>query len=520
MLDRILLIDDSEEMEYQVRNCAGTLSSDVILEMYDPRCGLPEPSFNWSRYDLILLDFDLGLPKQNGLDWLVQLKRIRKLPPVIMLTAYGTKKLAAEALTRGADAFVEKDKLTPQLFSEALKTALENHSKMTLAQGSSPGGEEVTQMFSPEQMEKILSRPAPKEAATPLPDERKFEQTRAFTGVEIATLTGKHSGASTDSTLSKSEDAPSSSFTPAAKTGSPAVQTRVTGHTTNAHTPRAPAPARKTPGAEATIVIPGYTIIRKIGEGGMASIYLAERDDDKLKVVLKVLSMHSSMYEPGLLRRFMREYKLIAQIQHPNIVQIYERAFASNFAYIAMEYFSHGDLAERLKLEIDTRTAINYLHQITEGLGAAHAQGIVHRDMKPANILFRSPDSLAITDFGIAKDVESDTLIRKQLTMDGELMGTLYYISPEQIKGAEADRRSDIYSLGVIMYKMLTGKHPFVGASPTEVFEAHLHAPIPALPSQFASLQPLLDGLLAKDPDERFQSTDDLLMGLNWQEWS
>jgi serine/threonine-protein kinase PpkA len=235
-------------------------------------------------------------------------------------------------------------------------------------------------------------------------------------------------------------------------------------------------------------------------------------------VVLKVLNLENND-DSSLLRRFMREYKLIAQIQHPNIVQIYERAFASTFAYIAMEYFSHGDLAERLKRGLDSRTAINYLHQITEGLGAAHAKGIVHRDMKPANILFRSEDSLAITDFGIAKTVESDQL-KRQLTVDGALMGTLYYISPEQIMGKEADQRSDIYSLGVIMYKMLTGNHPYVGSSPTEVFEGHLSAPIPLLPEKFSSLQPLLDGLLAKDPDERFQSTDDLLMGLNWKEWS
>jgi serine/threonine-protein kinase PpkA len=250
----------------------------------------------------------------------------------------------------------------------------------------------------------------------------------------------------------------------------------------------------------------------------MASIYLAERDEDQLKVVLKVLSLNNND-DSSLLRRFMREYKLIAQVEHPNIVQIYERAFASSFAYIAMEYFSHGDLAERLKKGLDSRTAISYLHQITEGLGAAHAKGIVHRDMKPANILFRSEDNLAVTDFGIAKAAETDQL-QKQLTVDGALMGTLYYISPEQILGREADQRSDLYSLGVIMYKMLTGNHPYVGSTPTEVFEGHLNVPVPLLPEKFSSLQPLLDGLLAKDVDERFQSTEDLLMGLNWKEWN
>jgi tRNA A-37 threonylcarbamoyl transferase component Bud32 len=469
---------------------------------------------------LLLLDFDLGLPKQNGLDWLTLFKLNRKLPPVIMLTAYGTKKLQAEAMARGADGFMDKDKLTPQLFTDTVKTVLETRSKQAPAQGLQPG-DELTQAFSAGQMQKARGNAVPKNPpATPAPvDEKDFEQTRAFTGDEIASFTGKYRDQIAGSGTTPAGAAAAAPAT-VAKTATQAKSVPGAGRSATARTPHSPAAARKPQHADATITIPGYTIIKKIGEGGMASIFLAERDDDKLKVVLKVLSMQSSMYEPGLLRRFMREYKLIAQIQHPNIVQIYERAFASNFAYIAMEYFSFGDLAERLKLQIDTKTAINYLHQITEGLGAAHAQGIVHRDMKPANVLFRSPDSLAITDFGIAKDVESENLVQKQLTMDGELMGTLYYISPEQILGADADRRSDIYSLGVIMYKMLTGKHPYVGSNPTEVFEGHLNSPIPALPPQFASLQPLLDGLLAKDPDERFQSTDDLLMGLNWQEWS
>ena len=518
MLNRILLIDDSEDVEYQVRNCATAMSSDVILEMYDPRCGLPEATFNWSRYDLLLLDFDLGLPKQNGLDWLKLFKQNRKLPPVIMLTAYGTKKLKAEALARGADGFMEKDNLTPQLFSETVRNMLETRSKSGPVQGLLPG-DELTQAFSTEQMLKARGNALEKNTGTTQSQEKEYEQTRAFTGDEISSFTGRHRDKN-DGRGTTPAGAAAVSPATGEKNASQTKSVSGAARTATARTPHSPAAARKTPSAPAAIVVPGYTIISKIGEGGMASIYLAERDDDKLKVVLKVLSMQSSMYEPGLLRRFMREYKLIAQIQHPNIVQIYERAFASNFAYIAMEYFSYGDLAERLKLQIDTRTAINYLHQITEGLGAAHAQGIVHRDMKPANILFRSPDSLAITDFGIAKDVESETLIKKQLTMDGELMGTLYYISPEQILGAHADRRSDIYSLGVIMYKMLTGKHPYVGSNPTAVFEGHLNSPVPMLPPQFASLQPLLDGLLSKDPDERFQSTDDLLMGLNWQEWS
>jgi tRNA A-37 threonylcarbamoyl transferase component Bud32/DNA-binding response OmpR family regulator len=493
MLQRILIIDDAEDIEFLVRFCTHAYWPDAILEMYDPRCGLPEKSFNWSRYDLLLLDYELGLTGQNGLDWLAQLVKDDHLPPVIMLTGYASDKLAKKALDSGIDGFLDKNTLTPETFSNTVNSIFTAIKQGNRRPSDTRVSAEKTEYLSAEDKQRILQSVESK--VTDKPQEEEFEKTRL--------LPAENNVPETDSVV-KSDETTSQAL--------PSTTTTSSRVTTSSF------PQKPRQSADISIFVPGYTISKKIGEGGMASIYLAERDDDKLMVVLKVLSLENND-DSSLLRRFMREYKLIAQIQHPNIVQIYERAFASTFAYIAMEYFSHGDLAERLKRGLDSRTAINYLHQITEGLGAAHAKGIVHRDMKPANILFRSEDSLAITDFGIAKTVESDQL-KRQLTVDGALMGTLYYISPEQIMGKEADQRSDIYSLGVIMYKMLTGNHPYVGSSPTEVFEGHLSAPIPLLPEKFSSLQPLLDGLLAKDPDERFQSTDDLLMGLNWKEWS
>ena len=506
MLNRILIIDDSEEMEHIIRFCSHTNWPGVIIEMYDPKCDIPESGFNWSRYDLLLLDYDLGLDDVNGMDWLRQFKTRVNMPPIILLTAYGSKELEAEAHKLGVDDYLNKGQITPDLFSERVKKVLQ------LAEPKQPddvgGVDEKTQFLSPQEKHHYMSALA--DSAVQGSEEDIFDKTRLLASEEMASII--HTDNSEDASVAEHKSAETAVTKQAVTPTTPHKRSETQLRTTSSH--RRPRSA-----SDISLVVPGYYLEKKIGEGGMASIYLAKQEEDGLKVVLKVLSLGADG-ESGLLRRFMREYKLIGQIEHPNIIQIYERAFASNFAYISMEYFGYGDLAQRLKTGIDSKTAISYLHQIASGLGAAHAKGIVHRDMKPANILFRSPDELAIADFGIAKDVETENNLQKNLTMDGELMGTLYYISPEQILGTDADQKSDLYSLGIIMYKMLTNRHPYVGNTPADVFDGHLNGPIPVLPDEFVSLQPLLDGLMSKDPDERFQSTDDLLMGLNWKEWT
>lgn len=480
MLNRILVIDDSITIEYMLRYLSKDKWPELIIEMYDPQCKIPEPTFDWERYDLLFLDYDLGLKNENGLDWLYNLKKNNTLPTTIMLTGYASQKLENAAKQLGAELVLDKNILTPEHFVGEINNILQKHYKDF----------EKTKVLSKEEKQKIIDKQKN--------ENPEFEKTMFFLQGDtnnqenLAQMESKHElNKITDTAVNEFKSRPS-----------------ITSSLRKSQQPR-----------DIPIIIPGYHISEKIGQGGMASIYLAERDEDGIKVVLKVLTLDGDD-ESLLLRRFMREYKLIAQIQHPNVVQIYERAFASNFAYIAMEHFSYGDLAGKLIQALDSKIAINYLQQITRGLGAAHEKGIVHRDMKPANILFRSEDNLAITDFGIAKSLENENMLRKELTFHGELMGTIYYISPEQIQGAEADQRSDIYSLGIIMYKMLTGKHPYVGNTQMEIFDKHVHAPIPLLPEKYASLQPLLNGLLEKDPDERFQSTEDLLIGLNWDDWA
>lgn len=479
MVKRALIIDDEEDTEVLVRICMHVHWPDAVLEIFDPKCGMPESGFDWGRYDLLLLDYDLGLTGENGLTWLSRIIRHKNLPPVIMLTSYATSKLSKESTARGADDFLDKSNLSPDLFYKSVKRAIAHYQANREELVREIIDNEKTRLLTTEYINKIRENNQPSEETRVLPIDDY-------------------------SPVACSEDEPEQDMT-----ASPPTEKSIKSVTA--------ASKRATQPNNINLVVPGYNIIRKVGEGGMATIYLAENDEDRSKVILKVLSLTDNE-SSNMLRRFMREYKLIGQIEHENVVQIYERAFASDYAYIAMEFFEYGDLAARLKHEIDSKTAINYLNQIARGLGAAHEKGIVHRDMKPANILFRSEDSLAITDFGIAKTADNKRMLEKQLTFEGELMGTIYYISPEQIEGAEADQRSDIYSLGVIMYKILTGKHPYSGNTHNEVFEGHLFAPIPKLPEKYRELQPLLDGLLAKDPDERFQSTEELIMGLHWKE--
>ncbi len=478
MVKRVLIIDDEEDTEVLVRLCMHTHFPEAILEIYDPKCGMPGDQFDWDRYDLLLLDYNLGLDNENGLTWLSRIIRQKDLPPVILLTSYDTEKLARESQIKGADEFLIKTKLNPKMFLESIQSAQKNYKTTRKRFVDHIMEGEKTTLIKKDDLKKITATPEQE------PEEDATEKTMPDGTTQI--------------NINYSENRPT---------------TTTTSRTTDAVST---VKKRAMQPENITLVVPGYRLLDKIGEGGMASIYLAETEGDNSKVVLKVLSFKDNE-DTSLLRRFMREYKLIAQVHHENIVQIFERAFASDFAYIAMEYFQFGDLAKRLTKGIDSDTAISYLKQIASGLGAAHEKGIVHRDLKPANVLFRTEDTLAITDFGIAKTSGQKMELSKQLTMEGEIMGTIYFLSPEQIEGAEADKRSDIYSLGVIMYKILTGKHPYSGATYEEVFNGHLNEPIPQLPAKYKKLQPLLDGLLAKDPDERFQSTEDLIIGLDWK---
>jgi serine/threonine-protein kinase PpkA len=251
--------------------------------------------------------------------------------------------------------------------------------------------------------------------------------------------------------------------------------------------------------------VPGYRIVHMIGRGGQAQVYFAEREHDCLGVALKILD-RSLRQNPVLLERFVREYKLIASLDNEYVCRIYDQGFTGELPYIAMEFLPAGTLASRIREGLDSRQALRLASQIARALDAIHSQGIVHRDLKPANILFRADGRPVIVDFGLARDLGMSST----LTAHGQVLATPRYMSPEQCLGNPVDARADLYSLGVIFYEMLTGTKIFESESPANVLHLHVSGPTPRLPERLAGYQPILDKLLAKKTEERFQSAREL----------
>lgn len=252
--------------------------------------------------------------------------------------------------------------------------------------------------------------------------------------------------------------------------------------------------------------IPGYAIERMIGEGGTARVYLAKRLGDDLQVVLKVLLPELAV-DSNVVERFMQEFSLIQKIKSVHVTRIFDLAYDNGNAYLAMEYFGAGDLRERIIAGgFPPVQALKIFAQVARALGAIHDAGVIHRDLKPHNIMFRDQHHLAIVDFGGAKSLGDTTGITKV----GHIIGTPNYMSPEQITGAAVDKRTDLYSLGVILHLLLTGQTLYVATNAAELMDMHLNAPIPRLPEELNGFQKLLNKLVAKDPDARFQSAREL----------
>lgn len=251
----------------------------------------------------------------------------------------------------------------------------------------------------------------------------------------------------------------------------------------------------------------GYELVRELAASDIASVYLTRERASNRLMVLKVLREVPDAGGEKAFDRFLQEYELIARVDHRNVVRIFDLGVADDHAYIAMEYCSRGSLKKRIAEGIGSEQAFVYLRQIADALGALHRVGILHRDLKPTNVMFREDDSLVLIDFGLAKQAH----LRAELTGVGAIFGTPYYMSPEQGHGGKLDERSDIYSLGVIFHEMLTGHKPFEGESAMSVIIQQREAPVPRLAGPLSRFQRALDRMLAKNPEDRFQSTAELL---------
>ena len=251
------------------------------------------------------------------------------------------------------------------------------------------------------------------------------------------------------------------------------------------------------------IKIPGYELIEEIGAGGMAKVYLGVQVLLERKVAIKILHQRLSAESEEFKKRFFTEGKVLAKLQHENIVSIIDIGEADGMLYMAMEYVENGTLTDWLKKnELTVDQTIQICSKVGLALHSVHLKHIVHRDLKPSNILLRNINTPLLTDFGIARETDQE----QGLTQTGHILGTLQYMSPEQIRGMHVDHRSDIYALGLMFYRLLVGRLPFVANSQYDLSRMQCEDVPPPLPPHLADIQPIMDAMLAKDPADRFQT--------------
>ena len=414
---RVLIIDDSEDFRLLAAQYLAIEWPAVEIDEYDPlERGAPAEDFGWHAYDVLLLDYHLGVA--DGLSWLRNYRHVSGFPPVVFLTGVGSEEVAVQALKLGAADYLRKHDLSKARLIEAVNTALEE----------------------------------------------RFPRMQSFHNADT--------------------------LLPAVSRGTRLQEVG------NFHINES--------GLAHSIRISGYKVLRKLGEGGMSSVYLTSREADGKEVALKILDAKLSS-DPAELKRFIREFDIIAKLDTPNVVQIFDQGFTDKHIYIAMEFFPNGDVTKLMRKPLDLPISVCLIASVARALVSIHAAGIVHRDLKPQNIMLRTDGSLALVDFGVSHDVSLT------LTQASALVGTPIYMSPEQCEGKTVDGRSDLYSLGCILHELLTGQRAYEANSLAEMMFKHLTAPIPQLPDSMAACQPLLNRLMAKSADDRFHSAQELL---------
>ena len=255
--------------------------------------------------------------------------------------------------------------------------------------------------------------------------------------------------------------------------------------------------------------IPGFQILKTLGRGGMANVYLGLQESMEREVAIKVM-LPQLLTDPSFGDRFLREARIAAKLAHPHIVAVIDVGVVNDMYYMAMEFHPGGDLKAKIRKGLGQKEAIRIMKDIAGALDYAHKNGFVHRDIKPDNILFSRSGSAVLSDFGIARAADGGT----HLTATGSVVGTPHYMSPEQAQGKPVDGRADLYSLGIMFYQMLVGTVPFNGDSALSIGIKHIRDPIPRLPEGLSKYQTFIDKLLAKEPDDRWQTGADVVRTL------
>jgi serine/threonine-protein kinase PpkA len=260
---------------------------------------------------------------------------------------------------------------------------------------------------------------------------------------------------------------------------------------------------------EQLIKIPNFELDKEIGRGGMSRVYLARQLEPKRKVAIKIVSPGNAADE-AFLQSLKQEGDTIASMSCDNIVTVYACGVIDLHYFMAMEVLSGGDLAEKIKSGLRPDDAVEIMLQIGNALKHAHSKNVLHRDIKPENVMFHESGKAVLVDFGIAKEADSTS----SFTQVGAVVGTPHYMSPERCMGKATDHRSDLYAMGVMFFELLTGKKVYDGRDTFAVSYAHVYEPVPPLPPEHARFQNLVSRLLAKDPDDRTQTAEEMLEDL------
>jgi DNA-binding response OmpR family regulator len=468
---RVLVVDDDRRYGEWLRHHLDVLCPQASVSMLD-RAEFERwcTSFSGRDCDLLMVAASFGgSPEDPDAEGLMLLRRLREqpaAPAVIALAEGGNELTAVRALQLGAVDYLPKRLLTPERLSTAVRIALRR-------------------------VERRVARRLASLATVSRDGARKDEEPAVTAGDTVEPPAAGKSAAADDAARAAAGDAAGASVEGGPKPAEAGVL--------------APSSVAELLTTASPDVIPGYTLRLKIGESEKAVVYLATSTRRGHNVALKV---SKTLRDEAAGRQFLeREYTAIMAVRSPLVVEIYDYGVHAGFEYLAMEYLPRGDLKARLQRGVSEQETLHFVAQIAAALRVVHEAGLIHRDLKPPNVMLRENDGVALIDFGLARPFDGNTIS----TQTGVLLGSPYYMSPEQALGEALDGRSDFYSLGVICYEMLTGQKPYTGGTAMEVLQQHVHAPVPVLPPDLSRYGSLVTRLLAKSRNERFVNATEII---------